>query len=113
MDAEISPEQHRLQTCKIVGDLRVALYDGDDGPVATVYGDPDGLRSLATILNDLAALDQESFHLAIFPLARASIFIFLNPEDSRMVQCTLTSAAPIHVLNSSPSQFPAKAGTTN
>ena len=60
MDAEISPQQHRLQTCEIVGDLRIAFYDGENGTVATVYGDPDGLRSLATLLSDLAELDQQS-----------------------------------------------------
>ena len=100
MDAEISPEQHRLQTCKIVGDLRVALYDGDDGPVATVYGDPDGLRSLATILNDLAALDQEcvpprnlpvgeGFHLHLFEsrgLSDGSMHIDIGRSDPRIKQ---------------------------
>lgn len=68
MNAEISPEQRRLQTCKIIGDLRVAFYEGDDGPVATVYGDPDGLRSLAAILNDLASLDQQSVPVSNLPV---------------------------------------------
>ena len=98
MDAEISPEQHRLQTRKIVGDLRVAFYDGDDGPVATVYGDPDGLRNFATILNDLAALDQErvpprnlpvgeGFHLHFFEsrgLADGSMHIDIGRSDPRV-----------------------------
>lgn len=98
MDGELSLEQHRLQTCAIVGDLRISLYDGDDGPVATLYGDPDGLRNLAAILNDLAALDQqrvparnlpvgEGFHLHLFEsrgLADDSIQLDLGRSDPRV-----------------------------
>ena len=97
---KLSPEQHRLQTCAIAGDVRIGIYDGDDGPVATLYGDPEGLRSLATILNDLTALDQqrvphsnlpvgEGFHLHLLEsrgLARGSLKLDLGRTDLRVEQ---------------------------
>ena len=64
MDDEISAEQKRLQTCSITGKLNVEFYNGGDGaPVATIYGAPDGLRSLAAILNVLADLEQQCIPL--------------------------------------------------
>ena len=97
---QLSPEQRRLQSCSIAGDIRISTYEGDDGPIVTLYGDPDGLRSLAAILNDLAALDQqkvphsnlavgEGFHLHLFVsrgLANGSLKLDLGRTDLRANQ---------------------------
>ena len=97
---ELSPEQQRLQSCAVAGDLRIEMYDGDDGPIVTLYGDPDGLRSFAAILIDLAALDQqrvpftnlpvgEGFHLHLVEsrgLAKDSLKIDLGRSDARLEQ---------------------------
>jgi hypothetical protein len=96
----LSPEQRRLQSCSIAGDLRISTYEGDDGLVVTLYGDPDGLRSLAAILKDLAALDQqhvpsknlpvgEGFHLHLIEsrgLASESLKLDLGRSDPRLNQ---------------------------
>ena len=98
---QITPEQHRLQTCSIAGDLRIAMYEGEDDdkrPIVTLYGDPDGLRSLAAILNDLASLDQQSvpnsnlpvgegFHLHLIQsrgLADGSLKLDLGRSDPKV-----------------------------
>ena len=95
---QLSPEQRRLQSCSIAGDIRIATYEGDDGPVVTLYGDPEGLRSLAVILNDLASLDQqrvpdrnlpvgEGFHLHLFEsrgLTNGSLKLDLGRTDPRV-----------------------------
>ena len=93
----LSPEQRRLETCSVAGDIRVAVYDGEDGQVMTLYGDPDGFRSLALILNDLADLDQErvparnlpvgeGYHLHLLEsrgLAAGSLKLDLGRSDLR------------------------------
>jgi hypothetical protein len=51
------------------GKLNVAFYDDEENiPIATVYGDPEGLRSLASILTMLADIDQEKLPLNNLPV---------------------------------------------
>ena len=68
MDADLTEEQRRLQECAINGRLNVSQYAGENGPVTTIYGDPDGLQSLAQILLGLAALDQQRVPLSNLPV---------------------------------------------
>ena len=43
---------------KLEGFVSAYSYDGEDGTVICLYGDPDGLRSLAQKLEILASVDQ-------------------------------------------------------
>lgn len=95
---QISTEQQYLQTCSIDGHLRVSCYDGHQGQIVTLYGDPDGLRSLAKLLNNLATLNQQSvpirnlpigegFHLHLLKsrgLASGSLDLDLGRSDKRV-----------------------------
>lgn len=69
MNHEVSPEQMNLQTFSIEGELKIGFYDCEEkGPVATIYGDPVGLRSLASVLTTLADLDQQVVPLRNLPV---------------------------------------------
>ena len=98
MDAGKSTEQLKLESFKVEGDLTVAFYEGEQGPITTIYGDPTGLRSLASALMTLADLNQqevpfrnlpvgEGFHLHLFQsrgLTEDSCQLDLGRSDPRI-----------------------------
>ena len=49
------------------GEVFVRTYPGEHGQVACLYGDPEGLRSLAAFLVAVADLDQEKLHDSQLP----------------------------------------------
>lgn len=98
MDDQFTNEHQSLRKFKIVGELEVSVYtDHEQKSIVSVYGDPEGLRSLAAVLSTLADLNQqrvplcnlpvgEGFHLSLASqrgLSDSSLQIDLGRLDSR------------------------------
>ncbi len=56
----MTTELSKINSTRLAGEVFIRTYENDGRPVACVYGDPEGLRSLATLLNKLADLDQKT-----------------------------------------------------
>lgn len=57
-----------VRNCRLDGEVLVRTYQGDHGEVACLYGDPEGLRSLAAFLIAVADLDQEELLHSQLPI---------------------------------------------
>ena len=56
-----------VRTDPIAGELILQTYEGENGRVVCLYGTPDGLKSLAQKLIQLADIDQKSIPTGNLP----------------------------------------------
>jgi hypothetical protein len=66
--AQNSNEQlKQLRDSDLRGEILIRDYEGKDGRVVCLYGDPEGLRTLAEKLIQLADLEQQQLPAASLP----------------------------------------------